>query len=251
MISNNDIAALDGATVYDTSDKKIGKIGQVYLNDETGEPEFVTVHTGMFGSKESFVPTANATFDGDKVMVPYDKDTITGAPNFDADAHLDSAQEQDLHSYYGMSYAGGSYETTRAYTGTEPQSGTDDAMTLSEEHLRVGTETVETGKVRLRKYIVTEMVTKTVPVSHEEVRLEREPITDANRDKAMAGEPIRESEHEITLHEQRPIVTTETVPVEQVRLVTDTVTGEEEVTGQVRKEQIDLDDAAVHDDSHL
>jgi uncharacterized protein (TIGR02271 family) len=123
-------------------------------------------------------------------------------------------------------------------------------MTLSEERLRVGTETVETGRVRLRKYVVTEMVTQTVPVSHEEVRLEREPITDANRDQAMTGEPIGEAEQEITLHEQRPVVATETVPVERVRLATDTVQGEEDVSGQVRKERIDLDDSAVRDDTH-
>jgi uncharacterized protein (TIGR02271 family) len=249
MLGNVTVHQLDGATVYDSSDKKIGKISNVYLADDTGEPEFVTVATGMFGSKETFVPIGNATASGDKILVPYDKDTINAAPHFDADQHLDADQEEDLHTYYGMAPHRAGYATTAAPTGAAPVDG-DDAMTLSEERLRVGTETVETGRVRLRKYVVTEMVTQTVPVSHEEVRLEREPITDANRDQAMTGEPIGEAEQEITLHEQRPVVATETVPVERVRLATDTVQGEEDVSGQVRKERIDLDDSAVRDDTH-
>ncbi len=112
-------------------------------------------------------------------------------------------------------------------------------MTRSEERLRVGTEKVPTGRARLRKYVVTEQVSTTVPVSHEEVRLEREPVTDTNRDAAMAGPDISEQEHEVTLHAERPVVRKETVPVERVRLATETVAGEEEISEQVRKEQID------------
>jgi uncharacterized protein (TIGR02271 family) len=79
-------------------------------------------------------------------------------------------------------------------------------MTRWEERLRVGTEQAEAGRVRLRKYVVTENVTQTVPVSHEEVRLEREPITDASRGQAMTGADITEEEHEVTLHAERPVV---------------------------------------------
>jgi sporulation protein YlmC with PRC-barrel domain len=81
MLGNVTVHQLDGATVYDSSDKKIGKISNVYLADDTGEPEFVTVATGMFGSKETFVPIGNATASGDKILVPYDKDTINAAPS--------------------------------------------------------------------------------------------------------------------------------------------------------------------------
>ena len=112
-------------------------------------------------------------------------------------------------------------------------------MTRSEERLHVGTEQVEAGRVRLRKYVVTENVTQTVPVSHEEVRLEREPITDANRDQALAGADITEEEHEVTLHAERPVVSKESVPVERVRLGKETVTEDHEVNETLRKEQID------------
>jgi len=116
---------------------------------------------------------------------------------------------------------------------------TDDAMTRSEEQLRVGTETVEAGRARLRKYVVTENVSTTVPVSHEEVRVEREPITGANRDAALSGEPISEEEHEVTLRAERPVVAKEAVPVERVRLATETVTEDAAVNETVRKEQIE------------
>jgi uncharacterized protein (TIGR02271 family) len=120
--------------------------------------------------------------------------------------------------------------------------GRDEAMTRSEEELQVGTETRERGRVRLRKYVTTEQVTQTVPVQREEARVEREPITDANRDAAMAGPDISEAEHEVTLQEEQPVVEKRTVPRERVRLEKDTVTGEEQVADEVRKEQIDLDD---------
>ena len=115
-------------------------------------------------------------------------------------------------------------------------------MTRSEERLNVGTRTEEVGRARLRKYVVTETVTTSVPVSHEEVRLEREPITEANRDAALDGPAISEEEHEVTLHAERPVVAKEAVPVELVRLGTETVTEEQQVTEQVRKEQIDAPD---------
>jgi uncharacterized protein (TIGR02271 family) len=118
---------------------------------------------------------------------------------------------------------------------------TDDAMTRSEEQLHVGTEREATGRARLRKYVTTENVTKTVPVQREEVRLEREPITDANRGAALNGPDISEEEHEVILHEERPVVEKETVPVERVRLDKDVVQDDVTVNEEVRKEHIDAD----------
>ena len=121
----------------------------------------------------------------------------------------------------------------------------DDAMTRSEEQLRVGTENAEVGRARLRKYVVTEQQTVQVPVSREEVRVEREPITPANRGKALSGPDISEDEHEIVLHEERPVVEKEAVPKERVRLGKKTVKDQRSVTGQVRKEKIDVDESAA------
>ena len=118
---------------------------------------------------------------------------------------------------------------------------TDRAMTRSEEQLRVGTETAEVGRARLRKYVTTERETVSVPVSREEVRLEREPITEANRGNAYDGPAISEEEHEVVLHAERPVVSKEATPVERVRLDTQTVTEQQQVSEQVRKEEIEVD----------
>jgi uncharacterized protein (TIGR02271 family) len=115
-------------------------------------------------------------------------------------------------------------------------------MTRSEEELRVGTEQREAGRVRLRKHVVTEQQQMTVPVSREEVRVEREPITEESRGAALDGPAISEDEHEVTLHEERPVVEKEARPVERVRLDTETVTDQETVGGEVRKEEIEVDD---------
>ena len=107
----------------------------------------------------------------------------------------------------------------------------------------MGKRKEEVGRARLRKHVVTEQQTVTVPVSHEEVRIEREPITDANRGDATDGPAISEEEHAVVLHAERPVVEKETVAVERVRMDTETVSGKESVTDSVAKEQIEVDDA--------
>lgn len=261
MITTEQIQNVIGQTMYGLDGEKIGKIGQVFLDDQTGQPEWATTKTGMFGSNESFVPLAEARVSGDELTVPYDKDTIKNAPRIDPDqGHVSQTEEAELYRYYGLDYAesqsdsglpaGEQYEQTGEVSNVgRDVSGptTDDAMTRSEEQIRVGTEKREAGRARLRKYIVTENVTQTVPVSREEVRVEREPITEANRDAAMAGGDLTEEEHEVTLHEERAVVEKEAVPVERVRLDKDTVTGHEQVSEEVRKEQIEAEGTEQRD----
>src|SRR5436305_634778 len=124
---------------------------------------------------------------------------------------------------------------------------TDNARPRSEEQLNVGTRSEEIGRARLRKYVVTENATETVPVSREEVRVEREPITDANVGNALDGPAISEEEHEVTLRAERPVVEKEAVPVERVRLDTETVTDTETVSAELRKEEIEVDGATDRD----
>jgi uncharacterized protein (TIGR02271 family) len=277
MITQNDIQRLFGADVYEQDGGKIGSAGQVYLDNRSGEPEWLTVKTGLFGTKESFVPLRQATVSEDRVVVPFSKDRIKDAPRIDADGNLSPEEEEQLYRYYGLGstdtdtgrgtenitdpstdryahsdrYTAESRDTTgtdRSYVGTERSAGhdtsgpnTDDAMTRSEERLVAGTRTEDAGRARLRKYVVTEQQQVNVPVSREEVRLEREPITDANVGRAMDGPAITEEQHEVTLRAERPVVETEAVPVERVRLGKETVTDTESVQGEVRKEQIDYD----------
>ncbi|GAB3359062.1 DUF2382 domain-containing protein [Modestobacter lapidis] len=260
MITTQDISRIIGTNAVDNDGSKLGKIGQVYLDDETGRPEWATVSTGMFGTSETFVPLAQAEITDDTLRVPYDKARVKDAPRIDADqGHLSPQEESELYRYYGVATGdtGGFAERTDSTTTDTNARGTvghdtsgpttDDAMTRSEEQLRVGTEQVAAGKARLRKYVVTEDVTTTVPVSHEEVRIEREPITDATAGDALDGPAISEEEHEVVLHAERPVVAKEAVPVERVRLDVDTVTEQETVTDEVRKEQIDTDGVETTD----
>jgi uncharacterized protein (TIGR02271 family) len=285
MIGTDTINRVIGADVYDETGSKIGSASEVYLDDDSGQPEWVTVRTGMFGTKESFVPIRDADLTDDGVHVRIAKDKVKDAPTIDADGHLSPQEEEELYRYYGlgmgtqtgmagqtMGTAGYDDTTTTSGMATDTTTGmgtagyddttgmaadtttgrgavghdtsgpnTDDAMTRSEERLNVGTRSEEIGRARLRKYVVSENVTQTVPVSHEEVRVEREPITEANIGDAMDGPAISEEEHEVTLRAERPVVEKEAVPVERVRLDTETVTEQAQVNEELRKEQIEVD----------
>jgi uncharacterized protein (TIGR02271 family) len=299
MISRDSVQTLIGGTAYTTDGDKIGSIGQVYLDNASGEPAWVTVKTGLFGSNESFVPLDQAELTDGGVRVPYDKDRVKDAPNIETDRELSEQEEDQLYSYYGLptsghatsaedqtsmpsswgnassvderpdiadgepvGYAGfdagttpgsnptlrdsdyvGDADTTDTTDTGYDTSGptTDDAMTRSEERVRAGTESREAGRARLRKYVVTEQQQVTVPVTREEVRVEREPITEGNYDSATDGPALSEEEHEVVLTEEKPVVTTEAVPVERVRLSKDQVQQEETVNVDVRKEQIEME----------
>jgi uncharacterized protein (TIGR02271 family) len=255
MINQSDLQYLNGADVYATDGGKIGSAGQIYLDNQTGEPEWVSVRTGMFGSKESFVPLDKATLTDNRLQIPFDKNRVKNAPQIDVDGELSPAEEDELYTYYGLSPKSrqrGAGDGTAGYPAGDDSTGktlgrdtsgptTDSAMTRSEERLVAGTRTEQSGTARLRKYVVTEQQSVTVPVTREEVRLEREPITDGNAGDAMDGPAISEEEHELTLHAQRPVVTTEAVPVERVKLSKQTVTEQNTVGGEVRKEQIEFD----------
>jgi uncharacterized protein (TIGR02271 family) len=258
VIQREQILESRGASVVSRDGDKIGSINEIYLDRDTDQPEWALVSTGWFGTKGTFVPLAEATHDGNDVVVPYTSDQVKGAPNMEANGELSSREERDLYNYYGLNYNeslsnSGLPEGKTAPTGDERADGydvsgptTDDAMTRSEEELRVGTAQQERGRARLRKYVVTEHVQQTVPVQHEEVRVEREPITDANATQAMDGPDISEEEHEVVLHEDQPVVEKRAVPKERVRLSKESVTDEVEVSEEVRKEQIEYEGDVRH-----
>ncbi|MFB9378746.1 DUF2382 domain-containing protein [Kineococcus gynurae] len=271
MVDQTTPESLFGATVTGSDGDKIGKVEEVYLDNDSGRPEWVSVKTGLFGSNVSLIPLSRATVSGGTVTVPFDKSTVRDAPHHDPGSELGEADEADLYRYYGVSDHASSAATTRVdgdddlvgRAGTVPgevdrrtetvggthrseghdTSGpnTDDAMTRSKEELRVGTETREAGRARLRKYVTSENVTRSVPVSHEEVVVTREPITEANRGDALSGGDLTEEEHEVVLTEERAVAGTEVVPVERVHLGTETVRGTETVQADVREEHIEVD----------
>jgi sporulation protein YlmC with PRC-barrel domain len=234
MPNTQDITSWRGQKLVGHDGEKIGTIDEIYVDEQTGEPEWLAVSTGLFGSRVSFVPLAEAQRDGDDVRVPYSKDQVKDSPNAEADGALSQDEESRLYQHYGYDYsehrsesglpAGsqgrdrGRGTTGRDVSGPE----TDDAMTRSEEELSA--------------------------VQREEVRIEREPITDANRDAALSGGDITEEEHEVTLHAEEPVVDKRTVPKERVRMDRDTVIDERQVSDEVRKERIEADGDVRRDD---
>lgn len=311
-----DVNALLSATAYGSDGDKIGKVEQVFLDDNTEEVTFVTVNTGLFGAKESFVPVDGAQQDGDRFVLPYTKDVVKDAPNVDADQHLSPAEEEEIYRYYKMNYSGaGTDDRDRDLTDRDrtagvadrddryaedtdrnavPASGTagtagfpendgypgtdrdatdrnstagiadvdhdirdrdldadrdrdldrtdraDNGVVRHEEQLHVGKEQRETGRARLRKYVVTDHETVDVPLEREEVRVERTPLNDTE----TTGGTIGEEDVDVTLHEERPVVAKETVGVEKVGLEKDTVSDTERVDADVRKEQVDVENDA-------
>src|SRR5215217_3866594 len=239
----------EGRTLVDRDGTPVGSINAIYLDDQTGQPEWALVNTGLFGTRSTFVPIAQAATIDENVQVPYDKRRIKDAPRVEVDQHLSEAEERQLWRHYGFDYDTADRRAAREdVTSSRGRAGqdaarptTDDAMTRSEEELQVGTTKRERGRVRLRKYVTTEQVTQAVPVQREELRVEREPITDANLDAATSGPELSEAEHEVILREEEPVVEKRVVPRERVRLDKDTVTGEERVAEELRKERIDVD----------
>lgn len=289
-----DVNAILSSTAYDADGDKVGKIEQVFLDDNSGEPTFLTVNTGLFGAKESFVPVKDARQDGDRIVLPYQKDVIKDAPKVDADQHLSPQEEEELYRYYELNYDNGrgadrdgdlndrdrdvTDRDRNAAAGTAGVAGAaaghhhdrdhadrdlndrdrdlvdqdrrdiadrdrdltdrDDASVVRhEEQLHVGTEERETGRARLRKYVVTDHETVDVPVEREEVSVERTPIRDGQAGTGTIGE----EEIEVSLHEERPVVEKETVAVEEVGLNKETVHDTQRVEADVRKEQVDVE----------
>ena len=274
--TREDVLSWRGRDLVDNDGDKIGSIEDIYLDRETDEPEWAVVTTGLFGTKRTFVPLTEAQTHEDGIRVPYEKSAVKDAPKIDPDGELSHEEERVLYEHYGRQYSefqGGSGvldtdTTTRGTVDTDTTTrgtvdtdstrdeyvderggpgrdtsgpNTDNAMTRSEEELRVGTTEREAGRVRLKKYVVEDEVTQTVPVRREEVRVEREPITDANRGDALDGPDISEEEHEITLRSEEPVVEKRTVPKERIRLEKDVETEQREVSDTVRSERIDVD----------
>jgi len=241
-----------GETAYDAAGDKVGSVGNLYASDTTGRPEWVTVNTGLFGSKHTFVPLDGAHVEQDGLHLATSKSKIKDAPRIDANGHLSEREATELYRYYGMQLppAGRKNDGRMARDAmagdrtardemARDRMDADGSMVRHEERLHAGTETVESGRVRLHKHVVTEEQQVTVPVSHEEVRVVREPITGGGTDAAMGiGE---DEDREVVLHEERPVVAKETVAVERVGLETQTVRGEEQITETVRKEQVEVD----------
>lgn len=224
-----------GATAHDNAGDKIGKVGALYVDDTTEQPNFVTVSTGLFGMSDSFVPLQGASMDGEDLRVAYTNDQVKDAPRVDAEGHLSPSEESRVYEHYQLDGGTRGTDTGDARTAGVTDDaraagqGREDAETLTarEERLNVGTRTKEAGRARLRKYTTTEQETVEVPVTTERLVVERE--------------------EEIGLREERPVVEQETVERERVRVGNEKVTDTETVGDELRTEHIDVEEDAARD----
>jgi PRC-barrel domain len=146
--------------------KKVGGIGQIYLDDETSEPTWVTVKTGLFGTSESFVPLNQARLEGNDIVVDYDEDTIKNAPRIDADGDLTPREELALFRYYSRPRATDSTDRDVTMDRDRDRLGRDDDTSdrdTADDHQRVVDDITDrrdesgSGRGRLRRYVVTEI----------------------------------------------------------------------------------------------
>ena len=272
MAEINRIEDLANATAFDVDGDKVGGVQDVYVNDTSGQPDFVSVNHGLFGAGTSIVPLRGHTLRDGELHLAFPKDRIEDAPDLDENGHLTTDDQDAFYRHYGLTETKDvtTYDTGRhAAAGAAGAAGagaaagerrdvkdvdtdaaaagaaaTDkDAIIRSEEQLNVEKDRVESGQVRLRKYVVNETETVEVPVEREEVRVVREPITDA--DRANYDGNIGEQEASVTLSEDRVNVSKESVPVEKVSLDKDTVRETHQVTEDVAKERIETDGNVV------
>ena len=313
MTNFNRIEDLANATAYDVNGDKVGSVQDVYVNDTTGQPDFITVNHGLFGTGSSIVPLRGHSLRDGDLHLAFPKDRIEDAPDLDDNGHLTTNDQDALYRHYALTEvqdvttyetgapaepvdgaagaapvdgaAGYGEDAAGAGTGVPAAgvgaaaagvgagaaglgaadagyadgvagaadagvAGTDsDELIRSEEQLNVSKDRVESGEVHLRKYVVTETETVEVPVEREEVRIVREPITEA--DRAAHTGAIGEAEASVTLHEDQVTVTKESVPVEKVSLETETVRDTETVSEEVRKERFETDGVVTDGDADL
>ena len=257
MLDNDQITQVMGCEVHGPDGEKIGKAGRVYVDDQTGRPKWVSVETGLFGTRASFIPLEGATFDGERLNVPYDKGRVKGAPDLGDGDHLSPDDEETLNRYYS---GDGGPEDGRddldrrslddrdtaaddrdSSDGHALAGGDDNAMTVSEEQLAVSTRSVPTERVRLRKHVVTEEVMLRVTLRKERLTIEREPIEEGAAGEHVGGSDFAGSEQEIILYEEIPAVQKILRPVERIRLATEVTTEEQTVGDEVRKERVEVD----------
>lgn len=275
MISKDQLRTLRDGDLYSVDGDKIGSIEEIYLDDRTNEPEWATVNTGLFGTSQSFVPLSGATVTDDGLTVQYSKDQIKDAPRVDAGEHLSVEQEQELYRYYGVDGQGAEGVATDRTDRTDVAAGTaaagtagaaghvgdrderavadrdiadrdrgvadrdaDATMVRHEEHLNVGTERQETGRARLRKYVDEEEQTVSVPVETESAHVVRRPV---DGEVVSDGKAFQEQEVEMDLESERPVVSKETVAVEEVGLEKETHTENVQVSDSVRSERIEVE----------
>jgi len=255
---------LFGYDVYTQDGDKLGAVDNVWVDDATDQTEFIGVKTGWLFGKTHIIPTADAQISGNTVTIPYGKDQIEGAPSFDADAEISPDEEQQVYRYYGLGRStapspsglpagdttGYSDTATQRTVSTGDMSGTDlptppteADVTLSEEELAVGKRTVQTGQARLRKVVRTEHREVPVDLRREDIEIERIPAGEVS-DATATGQAFQEQTIDVPLMAEEPVVEKQAHVTGGVRMTKTVETDTQTVGGDVRSEDVEVDQNA-------
>ena len=226
-----------GQPVYSSDGEKIGKIEEVYVDDDTGRPEWLGLGTGLLGTKRVLVPVQGLAPQQDGFSVPYAKDQVQETPDIDDD-HVSQETESRLYAHYGLEYGESRSETGLPEGRSQGRSSVDESdVVRSEEELSVGKRDVETGRARLRKWVETEPVEMDVELRRETARVTREPI-----DEPVSGAEIGDQEIDVPLHGEEAVVGKQTVAKERISVDKDVETERKKVSDEVRKERVDIEE---------
>ncbi len=245
-VALEDLTSARGQPVYASDGEKIGEVEDVFLDEETGRPEWIGLSTRFFGTKRAVVPVAGISRAEDGFRVPYTQDQVKETPNIDSD-EISQETEARLYAIYGLEYSERRSNTGLAEgdvpageLGSETPRGTvgERDVVRSEEELQVGKRDVEAGRARLRKWVETEPVAMDVELQRETARVTREPI-----DEPVTGTEIGEGQVEVPLRAEEPVVEKLTVAKERVGLEKEVETDTETVSEDVRKERVDVDES--------
>lgn len=239
-----------GARVTGADGKVVGTVEQVFRDDVDGTPAWARVRAGKTGR---FVPLGSSQVTPEGLSVPFDSQKILSGPDIDAGQHMSAAQAEELSRYYGLivptqqprGEMAEEAEQQQQVTSQMPvaeqmpgeETGGSDWLIRQEERIQVGKEMLETGRVRLHKYVDTESIEQPVHLYREDFEIERIPISG---DESVGG-TLEEGVQEIVLHEERVVLRKELVPVERVRLRTKRTATDSTVRDEIRRERIEVE----------
>jgi uncharacterized protein (TIGR02271 family) len=231
-----------GYEVYDHAGEKIGKVDDLFV-DENDQPEYVGVKMGLLGTRSTLIPweaVSSTDDEGRAITVAADKDAAKNGPTFDDDREITPEFENEVYSYYGLQRASTTDESGAYSDYSETTSGTgEDELRVqrSEEELAAGTREREAGQLKVRKRVRTDREQIEVPTRHEEVSVERVPVSG----EASEAE-IGDDEVVVPVTEEEVVVGKRAVVKEEVRVRKDVVEDTEVVEEDVRREEIDVED---------
>src|SRR3712207_5800296 len=235
-----------GYEVFDQVGEKIGKVDDLFV-DESDQPEYIGVKMGFLGTRSTLIPweaVSSTDDEGRAITVATDKATAKDGPGFDDDKEITPEFENEVYSYYGLQRSQttdepGTYET---YQDAAPRTTDEDELRVqrTEEELAAGTREREAGQLKVRKRVRTDREQIEVPTRREEVSVERVPV----EGEASEAE-IGEDEVVVPVTEEEVVVGKRAVAKEEVRIRKDVVEDTEVVEEDVRREEVEVEDATT------